>query len=209
MIAWKFLGHGAIEPSSPVAWPVPVGGSPGAWVAAPSAGGRDVRVHGCRTEDLPYWVHEELWRVELEDPTREVGHRLQSEHGRLLARVDAWSAGTQRAFASACALRVRDLAAEALRVDGCAAEADALLCCATLAEVTSASEPLRSARLPQRSRQQVGYLGDALYWAAHAGCSSYIAAIAAAELHGGLPGADAERAWQARWLRDRLDIDAA
>jgi hypothetical protein len=65
-------------------------------------------VHACRADQLAYWLHEELWRVEVDGEQIEGPDCVVAARGRLVARVDAWSEdrGAQR-FAAA----VRDHAA--------------------------------------------------------------------------------------------------
>src|SRR5437660_664030 len=61
MIAYKFLRAGRIGPFSRFAWP-----EPGVWVRA-SASDRCRRgIHACRMRDLPWWLGQELWEIELD-----------------------------------------------------------------------------------------------------------------------------------------------
>jgi hypothetical protein len=156
---------------------------------------------------LPYWVGEELWRVELAEPVREVPHQLQADRGRLLERVDRWDRAARVAFATACILRVRDLVAEVLRAEGHPAEADGLLGREEMLEVKARAAELARSSLPDRARHLLGFCTDAIEFAPNAACAAYIAAIAAAEARGSAAGADEERAWQARWLCDRVGIE--
>ena len=210
MIAYKFLARGAVSPFSGAAWPPPSGAAPGAWVAASPAPGPELWIHGCRPADLPYWVDVELWRIELSDPARPIHHEVQAERGRLLERIEAWDFTSRRDFTLDCALRTGQFAAEALAEDGREAEARALSTCRTLDDLAAAAGAMPQERVPARSRQLLGYCGDAAFWGrpSHAGCVSYIAAIAAADLRGDPAAVEAERAWQARWLCDRLGIAA-
>jgi hypothetical protein len=57
-------------------------------------------VHACRVEDLPHWLDEELWRVELAGAALSADRMVVAERGRLLDRVDAWSAGVLRELAA-------------------------------------------------------------------------------------------------------------
>jgi len=208
VIAYKFLSRGAVSPFAGVAWPPPSGDTPGAWVAPSPGAGPELWIHGCRPTDLPYWLDAELWRVELSDPARQVRHEVQAERGRLLERIEAWGPGSRRDFTLECALRTREFAAQVLRQEGRDAEAAALSSCETLDDLAAAAEALLQKPLPDRSRQILGYCGDAAFWGrpAHAGCVSYIAAIAAADLRGDPAAVEDERSWQARWLCARLGI---
>ncbi|MFL5310803.1 MAG: hypothetical protein ACJ79H_10165 [Myxococcales bacterium] len=207
MIAYKFLARGAVSPFAGVAWPQPSRGAAGAWVTASSAPGPELWIHGCRPADLPYWVDVELWRVELSDPALPVRHEVRADRARLLRRLEAWDFTSRRDFTLDCALRIGRFAAEALARDGRDAEARALSACRTLDDLAAAAEAL-DAPVPARSRQLLGYCGDAVFWGrrSHAGCVSYIAAIAAADLQADPAALDAERTRQARWLCDRLGI---
>lgn len=105
MIAWKFTAPGAIGPFSRLVWPRPRDGGPGEWVEAsvhPCATG----VHACRRSDLPYWIHAELWEVELEGVLTGAGHKIVAPRGRLLRRIEAWDREAMRAFSQSCADRV-------------------------------------------------------------------------------------------------------
>ena len=66
MRALKALRAGAVGPFSGFRWPTP-GDGPGQWVAAspsPCASG----VHACLRGQLPLWLHDELWEIELGGP---------------------------------------------------------------------------------------------------------------------------------------------
>jgi hypothetical protein len=108
-VAYKFLRADATAPFSPLRWPRPETGRAAAWIDdeassfAPAAEG----VAAYRTEDLPHWIAEELWTVELAAPVVDEPVRLRAPSGRLLARVGAWDADAARGFAVACAERVR------------------------------------------------------------------------------------------------------
>jgi hypothetical protein len=112
VIAYKFLAADAVGPISRVAWPQPAAGRPGDWleidgpVALCQSG-----IHACLPEHLAYWLHEELWRVELDGEAAAGRDCVVAGRGRLLEKVHAWSEqnGAQR-FAAA----VRDHAAQAI-----------------------------------------------------------------------------------------------
>jgi len=103
-IAYKFLARGARGPVTGLAWP-----TVGRWLEAsgPVSLCRD-GVHACRADQLAYWLHEELWRVELDGEQIDGPDCVVAGRGRLVQRVDAWSeAGGAQRFAVA----VRDHAA--------------------------------------------------------------------------------------------------
>lgn len=118
MIAYKFLREGAVGPFSRVAWPPPENGRPGEWIRA--TGSLELcgnGVHACRTTDLPLWIFDELWQVELDAPIRVAPTHVVASAGRLKARVDGWGPRTAADFAAACAERTRALGAEGFTED--------------------------------------------------------------------------------------------
>ena len=126
MHAYKFLASGSRGRFSDFEWPQPAGDAPGAWVDAGSVDECLTGVHACRTTDLPDWIDDELWLVELDGAVEEHASMVVAERGRLLRRVDEWDAAAAAAFADACAWRARGVAVRALRHDGADAEADRL-----------------------------------------------------------------------------------
>ena len=113
MIAYKFLCPGRIAPFTRHAWP-----EPGEWVTTNGNGSASIclaGVHACRARDLPLWLDDELWQVELDGAIVEGDSKLAAERGRLTRRIGAWNPATSSDFALACALRTRDHALWALR----------------------------------------------------------------------------------------------
>jgi hypothetical protein len=190
VIALKFLATGAVAPYTGFRW------SRGEWVGAP-ADRSDVWIHACRVPDLPYWLDDELWRVELDGPVREYRYQIASPRGLLLERVEAWSASLARAFVDACAWRARDVALPHLapELQDAVAHGTSL---GAIAAMDLASGSLAGA-----------YLGDVVKWAQQGlpAVTSYVAAVLASATGGGLAGFEAERAWQARWLAERLGLE--
>jgi hypothetical protein len=167
MKAFKFLRTGAVGRFSGFEWPLPDNGA-GEWVEAeptPCMSG----VHACRPEQLPYWLDDELWQVELDGRVLEAGHKLVAQRGRLARRVDEWDERVIDEFAHACLDHLTERAAG----DDVATkyEADAR-------RFVVAGEPAFAAFVAAR-------------WA---------------DLAGGTSAYEAERAWQARWLVDRLGL---
>jgi hypothetical protein len=68
-------------------------------------------VHACTRDDLPYWLQDELWEIDLEGDVQRVGHKLVARRGRLVRRLDAWNGDSARDFSLACAHRVAGFAA--------------------------------------------------------------------------------------------------
>ena len=101
MIAYKFLASGAVAPFTGYRW------RPGEWVDADAADPCRLGVHACRTRDLPIWLDDELWELELDGDVIELDRKLVAPRGRLIRRVDAWTPDVALAFARFCAQRTR------------------------------------------------------------------------------------------------------
>ena len=104
MIAFKWLGRGAVAPFTGVRWP-----PDGRWVTAPAGAPEGSGVHACRLTQLAWWVGEELWRVELDGRIVERETEVEAERGKLLEPITAWNPA---AFAQACVARTIAFAAE-------------------------------------------------------------------------------------------------
>jgi hypothetical protein len=101
VIAYKFLTRGRIGPFSRFEWPV------GEWVEAGAADPCRRGVHACRIGDLPMWLDDELWEVELDGEIVEQERKLVAQRGRLTRRVEAWTPDAALAFGRFCARRTR------------------------------------------------------------------------------------------------------
>jgi hypothetical protein len=193
VIAYKFLSAGGYGPFSGFEWP-----SAGDWV--------DGRISACRASDLPIWLHEELWVVELEGPIQEARTKLVAPRGRLLRQVPEWTEVTAGELALGCARRTRGHAATVLRAGGMTSAAQ-LLQAFALEDLPDAEKlvPHTSARV----RTAVGYAADAANSAmtGAAAAAAYIATCAAQHAADSTAAAAHERSWQARWMRDRLSLD--
>jgi hypothetical protein len=107
VLAYKCLRPGRIAPFSGYTWPL------GEWVegGAPALCVRGV--HACRTEDLPYWLTQELWEIELEGDVRRERRKLVAERGRLVRRIEGWAPASAARFADACVARADERAQRA------------------------------------------------------------------------------------------------
>jgi hypothetical protein len=178
VLAYKFLRCGAIGPFSRVAWPQPRGERTGTWLRAGADGTAVCRrgVHACRLQDLPRWIGQELWAVELRGEVTETPYKLIAPEGRLLWRVEAWDGDAAARFAEACVARLRELAplGDPL-VDGYLADAEAHCLgppaaddppvAAAVAGVIAAEAALRvggDAALRGEREAQVAWFGDEL-----------------------------------------------
>jgi hypothetical protein len=195
VIAYKFLARGAVSPFTGFRWP-----RPSEWVLAPPAR-EDAWVHACRVGDLPYWLDDELWRIELWEPVRAARYQIASARARLEARIEPWDPTLGREYARACALRARDLALPHL----------AAPLRRTLERIDDAAALGAAVERSGSRAAAAGYLGDAARsaTAGQPATASYVACVLAASVGDGLPAFEAERAWQARWLAERLDLEPA
>lgn len=112
MIAYKFLATGGRAPFSERHWPPPAA-EPSAWVEAtgplePCRNG----VHACEPHDLPYWIAEELWEVELDGERLRGPQSIIARRGRLVRQIDAWNPVNARTFAEQCRARAQTYVAK-------------------------------------------------------------------------------------------------
>jgi hypothetical protein len=107
-VACKFLERDRVTPFARFRWP-----APGEWVevAGPLDPCRN-GVHGVGREHLARWLQPELWRIELDGETVDVGSVVAARRGRLLERVDGWSPAVARELMENCIERGRQLARE-------------------------------------------------------------------------------------------------
>ncbi len=108
---FKFLGAGSVGRFSGFAWP-----ALGEWLSVdgpldPCVSG----IHVCRTGDLPYWLDDELWEVEVGGDRLEHLEQVVVRRARLVSRVEAWDT-LAAALASGCLRELRRLAARELEL---------------------------------------------------------------------------------------------
>jgi hypothetical protein len=207
-LAYKFLSAGRVGRFSGYEWPAPGDGGPGGWVRA----ARPLRVcvdaiHACRARDLPFWLDDELWVIELEGEVFAQDTKVVAGGGRLVSQVSGWTGEAALDFASACTLRSRDHALRTVRAAGFKEESAALAEAFTPAAIHERAQELMALDSPP-ARAALGYAVDAGKFAATdpPATSAYIAAHAAAHV-GGRAAMAAERAWQSEWLVDRLALE--
>ena len=204
MIAYKFLRSGRRGPFSGFSWP-----PPGVWVHAE----RDMvtcrnGIHACRVGDLPWWLADELWEIELGGRVQLGEHKVFAPAGRLRSRVQGWTPACAQEYADACAWRAHTRALQALSRAGHASSADKLRGCPTLEDVLQVARQLADSSPDTKISLTIA--GDGAFRALTGAppTSAYIAAHAAARLDGA-EGYAAERAWQSRWLAGRLGLQVA
>ena len=200
-IAYKFLRAGRTGHFSGFEWP-----KPGIWVRTDNGTVPCRRgIHACRVRDLPWWLTDELWEIELDGEVKVQEHKVVASAGRLRSRVEGWTRACAQDYAEACAWRARDRAAQAMTRAGHQTGAELLTSCSSLETVLAAARAL-AAELPDtRVSLTIAADGVARALSGTAPTSAYIAAHAAGRVDGSA-GYAAERAWQSRWLVDRLGL---
>jgi hypothetical protein len=191
--ALKFLGPDRRTPFGRDAWP-----EPGTWIAD---------VYACSsTEQVPYWLNDELWLAELDVVTDTTERSTAARRGRLVEQVAAWNEQARTAFGERCVAAVRDATAAVLERHGLADAAAALAARDVDAALMSdAAEQAANDALDLDLRAAWDYLGTAIEFAERPPSVAFIAAVAAEHAHGE-DGAHQERARQAGWLRDELAL---
>jgi hypothetical protein len=200
MLAYKFLREGRVGQFSGLAWP-----EPGVWVRVPEVALCRSGIHACRPQDLPWWLADELWEVELDGEVSADYHKIVAPAGRLRAQLSGWTVACARTFADACAWRARDRAVQALRRAGHEHAGRQLAGCLTLEDVLSEARRLSGELADTRIALTIAGDGARRALSGAAPTSAYIAAHAAGRLDGPA-GHAAERDWQASWLIERLGL---
>jgi hypothetical protein len=208
MIAYKFLRSGRSGPFSGFKWP-----APGVWVHADGDTGRDIvacrrGIHACRIRDLPWWLADELWEIELHGRVQFDEHKILAPAGRLRSQVEGWTPDCAQEYADACAWRAHERALQALTRSGHASAAAELAGCATLDDVLRVARELADSISDTKISLTIAGDGAVRALTGAPPTSAYIAAHAAMRLDGG-EGYAAERVWQSRWLAERLGLRGA
>lgn len=233
--AFKFLSEGGRGIFSDFRWPLPWDENPGSWVTATLPLETCVSgIHVCREEDLPYWIDDELWTIELRGEAVAHDRMIVAEEGRLLAKVETWNPETAASFADACASRARAGAVDALRgaardeeasalegatdLGGIATAAQAIVRSGASAEATAVSFAADAAALARGARPEATSAEHADFGAPTAGSiAANLAFVVAhiAGLAGGTPGtegyaasAEEERAWQRAWFHELVAVSS-
>lgn len=102
MIAYKFLTAGATGRFTGFRWEA------GTWVDAEAADPCRAGIHACRVRDLPIWLDDELWEIELDGEVIEGERKIVATRGRLAQRIEQWAPEVARDFGRFCAQRTRE-----------------------------------------------------------------------------------------------------
>jgi hypothetical protein len=200
--AYKFLRGDGVGQFSSFCW------SRNVWVSTDGPP-RPCRrgIHACTVDDLPYWLGEELWLIELAEPVVAGPDKLVSPAGRLDRRIAEWDSQAALRLARVCASRVTERAVAALGEAGLDADG---------ARIQDTPEQELAAELAHLA-SRAGRARPACEYAASAAASlreqpfvaaaraAYAASLAAAQA-GGADEQREERAVQAAWLARELSL---
>ncbi|GAB3465816.1 hypothetical protein [Actinophytocola sediminis] len=201
---WKFLRAGARGQFTGYRW------TPGVWAHSERTRPCGAGFHACRTGDLPYWLGEELWLIDLDGPITELDRKVVAPTAMLVERVTAWDAAAGREFALDCVRRVAEYAAAELADHGLTGDAEDLRAATDPAGWAAAAAAAADRTDLASAVLLCGYVQDAVetFDGYPAPASAYLAARVADEC-AREPAADGyadERSRQARWLVDRLEL---
>jgi hypothetical protein len=220
---YKFLSAGSVGLHSGFAWPTPADGEAGPWVEAQGplleCGNG---IHACRIDDLPYWIDDELWEIELDGEVTPERFWLVARRGRLVRRIEAWDPRAAAELARSCACRALERAREVLAAGGFAEIANGVADGSDL-EATLETLMPAFAEIPGFPGRVAGYAADVAQYALSAAdqgadwaaCAAYVDAYLAGFVASGgtTPRPDHDAAFyevrreQARWFADRLALD--
>jgi hypothetical protein len=102
LIAYKFLATGRIARFTGFRW------EPDVWVEAAAAARCEEGIHACRVQDLPIWLDDELWEIELAGDLIAGERKVVATRGRLTRRVESWTPVLAREFGRFCLRRTRE-----------------------------------------------------------------------------------------------------
>ena len=217
MLAYKFLDRRGRTLVRAVRWPLPNGDGPGPWLEAAAARPCREGIHACRPPDLAYWIHHELWEIELGGDIVEAERKVAARRGRLIRRIDAWGDGAGMEFDGWCAWRARDHAVFVLGQAGDDEWAQQLAGAQTLEELAAVGRRASAALGGDSAAgSAAGLAGDTALFAltdeiAEAPFIAACAAGHAATYRGGTRlefdhAYAAERAVQSDWITARLGL---
>jgi hypothetical protein len=102
LIAYKFLGGGRVGRFTGFRW------EPDIWVDAATADVCRAGIHACRAGDLPIWLDDELWEIELDGGLVEGERKIAAARGRLTRWIEAWTPEAAHEFGRFCVRRTRE-----------------------------------------------------------------------------------------------------
>lgn len=205
MFAYRFLAKGGLGAANQFVWPLPAGSTPGSWVG-PQADTTTLGVYAQRLSDLPYWLHDELYRVELRGGIQTLSLGVLASEMRLVERVHGWNESLRRDFGETCIERLRQCAAITLDERGVPMIAPSLVACnlREFPQVLTANDRNQPTTV---GSLLVQYLIDAVN-VLNAGLTASVAHVARVAVSESpqLVAKHDEPLAQSQWLQDRLGL---
>ena len=205
MFAYRFFARGGLGAVNQFIWPLPEGSIPGAWVG-PQADTTTLGVYAQRLSDLPYWVHDELYRVELGGGVQTLSLGVLANEMRLVERVGGWNESLRRDFGQSCVDRLRRCAANSHDERG----EPIIARCLTECDVRELPQVLAANDMTGRStvgNLLMQYIIDAVN-VLNAGLTASVAHVARVALSESpqLAAKHNEQLAQSQWLQHRLGL---
>jgi hypothetical protein len=216
VIAYKFLDDSGCSVFTGQPWSLPGEVGAGPWIEADSVRPCHSGIHACRVDDLAYWLHTDLWEIELEGDITVAEHKVVARRGRIVRRVEPWSTVWPE-LAAVAAWRTRDLAVAALTDQnegdlaerfGNAADLDQLAALGEEAGELGDQTPLGRAMALAADGGHFAANGEPAQAPFVAAVASGHAAIRETDNDSTFdPAFAAERRYQSAWIKQRLDLD--
>ena len=217
MRAFKFLDYDGGTAISGFRWPRPDGHGPGPWVEATAVRPCRAGIHACRPGELAYWLHQELWEIELDGDIVEADRKVVARRGRLVRHVSEWAGGASGELAAWSAWQARDAAVGVLADRGDTDWAQGLANAAGLEELAAVAHDAASALGEEHSSGVVaGLTGDAAIVASSplAVSAPFVAACVAGHAASQRSASEADyrrgyavaRRAQSEWIVTRLQL---
>ena len=215
MIAYKFLDAAGSSIFTGQRWPLPAGNKAGLWVEAPSVRPCHSGVHACRPDHLAYWLHTDLWEIELADDIVIAEHKVVARRGRILRRIEAWSTAWSE-LVEVSAWRTRDLAVAALGDADEGELADRFRTAADLVQLAGLADVAAAWGDQSPLGRAMALAADCGHFAANGepAQAPFVAAVAAGQAAIRMTGNNdayddafaAERRHQSAWITRRLEL---
>lgn len=156
-------------------------------------------IHACRRTDLPGWIDDELWEIELDGPVQDLPSLIVAPRGRLVRRIESWDDALALEFATTCAQRARVEEPAGAPAQAAAFAADAVALVQGRRPEMWEEVPGLPPQSPSATAANLGFVVAHAAGSAAAERSLDPAAYQAAF--------DNERAWQIDWLTERLGLN--
>jgi hypothetical protein len=109
--AYKVLSHGR-SAFTGWEWPLPEHERPGEWVVVTGPLGLCINgIHASTVDQLPQWLGDEIWELELDGEVLRTEPALIAGRARLIRLLEEWDEQARLAFCQDCARRAHEIAA--------------------------------------------------------------------------------------------------